>query len=158
MMSDFKVLFLSVFLCTSCTASKPATSSQQQTQTRVELRTETVYVPDTIYVQLPAIIQHHQTPDTLSLLENRYAKSQALIENGILSHSLELKPVREPAAVQKQIIYKDSIIIREVDVDHYIDVPAKLTSWQKFKIRLGGYAFALIIFLLAAILTRILLR
>lgn len=62
-----------------------------------------------------------------------------------MDHSLELKRVKEPATVQKEIVYKDSVIVREIDDDHYIEVPAELSGWQKFKIRLGGYAFALII-------------
>lgn len=148
-------LFLLSLLCASCSSSKPAASQQQ---TRVELRTETVYVPDTVYIDFPHIIQNNITLDTLSVLENRYAKSRALVENGILHHSLELNPIREPATIQKQIIYKDSIIIQEVDVDHYIDVPAKLTPWQRFKLTLGGYSLVLIILLLATILIRILLR
>lgn len=117
-------------------------------QTTVEVRTNTVYVPDTVYVQLPAVSQSVETLDTVSVLENKYSKSEAQVSNGVLAHSLEVKPVREPAIVQKQIVYKDSIIVREVDVDHYIEIPAELSAWQSFKIKLGGYAFALIILLI----------
>ena len=138
------LLFL-LFLSVACSTIKQVTPREQTT---VEICTETVYVPDTVFVELPRIVEKVQTLDTISVLENKYAKSEALVENGTLNHSLELKPVKEPAIVQKQIVYKDSIIVKEVDVDHYIEMPAELTPWQSFKIKLGGYAFALIILLI----------
>ena len=137
--------FILLFLSVACGTIKQVTPREQTT---VEIRTETVYVPDTVYVQLPAVSQSVETLDTVSVLENKYSKSEAQVSNGVLAHSLEVKPVREPAIVQKQIVYKDSIIVKEVDIDHYIEVPAELTSWQSFKIRLGGYAFALIVILI----------
>lgn len=139
------ILFSLLFLSVACSVTRQVTPREQTT---VEIRTETVYVPDTVYVELPRIVEKVQTLDTVSVLENKYAKSEALVENGTLNHSLELKPVKEPAIVQKQIVYKDSIIVKEVDVDHYIEMPAELTPWQSFKIKLGGYAFALIILLI----------
>ena len=138
-------LFILLFLSVACGTIKQVTPREQTT---VEVRTNTVYVPDTVYVQLPAVSQSVETLDTVSVLENKYAISEAQVSNGVLTHSLEVKPVKEPAIVQKQIVYKDSIIVREVDVDHYIEVPAELSAWQNFKIKLGGYAFALIILLI----------
>lgn len=117
-------------------------------QTTVEIRTETVYVPDTVYVQLPAVSQSVETLDTVSVLENKYAVSEASVSGNVLKHSLEVKTVKESVAIQKEIVYKDSIIVKEIDVDHYIEMPAELTAWQSFKIKLGGYAFALIIILI----------
>ena len=143
-MRNFILLFL-LFLSVACGTIRQVTPREQTT---VEIRTETVYVPDTVYIELPRIVERIQTLDTVSILENKYAVSEAQVSNGVLAHSLEVKPVREPAIVQKQIVYKDSIIVKEVDIDHYIEVPAELTAWQSFKIKLGGYAFALIITLI----------
>ena len=143
-MKNFILLFL-LFLSVACSTIKQVTPREQTT---VEIRTETVYVPDTVYIELPRIVEKVQTLDTISVLENKYAKSEAQVLNGVLAHSLETKPVKEPAIVQKQIVYQDSIIVKEVDVDHYIELPAELTAWQSFKIKLGGYAFALIILLI----------
>ena len=143
-MKNFILLFL-LFLSVACSAIKQVTPREQTT---VEIRTETVYVPDTVFIELPRIVERVQTLDTISVLENKYAKSEAQVLNGVLAHSLETKPAREPAIVQRQIVYKDSVIVKEVDVDHYIEMPAELTAWQSFKIKLGGYAFALIILLI----------
>ena len=136
---------LLLFLSVACSTIKQVTPREQTT---LEIRTETVYVPDTVYVQLPAVSQSVETLDTISVLENRYAVSEASVSGNVLKHSLEVKPVNEPVAIKKEIVYRDSVGLQQVDVDHYIEVPAKLTAWQSFKIKLGGYAFALIIILI----------
>lgn len=137
--------FLLLFLSVACSVTRQVTPREQTT---VEIRTETVYVPDTVYVQLPAVSQSVETLDTVSVLENRYAVSEASVSGNLLKHSLEVKPVNEPVAIKKEIVYRDSVVLQQVDVDHYIEVPAELTHWQSFKIKLGGYAFALIIILI----------
>ncbi len=139
------ILFLLLFLSVACSVTRQVTPREQTT---VEVRTNTVYVPDTVYIELPRIVEKVQTLDTISVIDTKYAVSEAQVSNGVLTHNLEIKPVKEPAIVQKQIVYKDSIIVKEVDVDHYIEMPAELTAWQSFKIKLGGYAFALIIILI----------
>ncbi len=139
------ILFLLLFLSVACSVTKQVTPREQTT---VEIRTETVYVPDTVYVQLPAVSQSVETLDTISVLENKYAVSEASVSCNVLKHSLEVKPVKEPVAIQKEIVYRDSVVLQQVDVDHYIEIPAELTPWQSFKIKLGGYAFALIIILI----------
>ena len=143
-MKHFILFFLS-FLSVACSTMKQVTPREQTT---VEVRTNTVYVPDTVYVQLPAVSQSVETLDTVSVLENRYAVSEASVSGNVLKHSLEVKPVNEPVAIKKEIVYRDSVVLQQVDVDHYIEVPAALTPWQSFKIRLGGYAFALIVILI----------
>lgn len=143
-MKNFILLFL-LFFSVACSVTRQVTPREQTT---VEIRTETVYVPDTVYVQLPAVSQSVETLDTVSVLENKYAVSEASVSGNVLKHSLEVKTVKEPVAIQKEIVYKDSIIVKEIDVDHYIEMPAELTAWQSFKIKLGGYAFALIIILI----------
>ena len=143
-MRNFILLFL-LFLSVACSVTRQVTP---RGQTTVEIRTETVYVPDTVYVQLPAVSQSVETLDTVSVLENKYAVSEASVSGNVLKHYLEVKPVNEPVAIQKEIVYRDSVVLQKVDVDHYIEMPAELTPWQSFKIKLGGYAFALIILLI----------
>ena len=137
--------FLLLFLSVACSVTRQITPREQTT---VEVRTNTVYVPDTVYVERPQIVERIQTLDTLSVLENDFAKSEAVVSAGVLSHSLEVKKLREPVAIKKEIVYRDSVVLRQVDIDHYIEIPAELTAWQSFKIKLGGYAFALIIILI----------
>lgn len=143
-MKNFILLSL-LFLSVACSVTRQVTPREQTT---VEIRTETIYVPDTVYVQLPAVSQSVDTLDTISVLENKYAISDASVSGNILKHSLEIKPVNEPVPVRKEIVYRDSVVLQRVDVDHYIEMPAELTPWQSFKIKLGGYAFALTILLI----------
>ena len=137
--------FILLFLSVACGTIRQVTPREQTT---VEIRTETVYVPDTVYIELPRIVEKVQTLDTVSVIDTKYAVSEAQVSNGVLAHSLEVKPVNEPVAIKKEIVYRDSVVLQQVDVDHYIEVPAELTAWQFFKIKLGGYAFALIIILI----------
>ena len=137
--------FLLLFLSVACGTIKQVTPREQTT---VEIRTETVYVPDTVYIELPRIVEKVQTLDTTWVLENKYAVSEASVSGSVLKHSLEVKPINEPVAIKKEIVYRDSVVLQQVDVDHYIEIPAELTAWQSFKIKLGGYAFALIIILI----------
>ena len=131
------LLVLSLILCAACSVYKQVAPEEHS---RVEVRTETVIEKDTVYVQLPAIVQERHTLDTISVLENKYAKSEASIQGGTLSHSLQTKPVSEPVIVDKQIVYRDSLVF--VDRVQTVEVEKSLTGWQSFKLKLGGWAFA----------------
>lgn len=100
-------LLFAVWFLVSCGSVNKSVSSDN---TRVEVRTETVLLKDTVYVELPIIVEKVQTLDTVSMLENRFAKSEAAVSGGVLSHSLETKPVKEPVTVEKQIVYRDSLV------------------------------------------------
>lgn len=139
------ILFLLPFLSVACSVAKQVTPREQTT---VEIRTETVYVPDTVYIELPRIVERVQTLDTVSVLENKYAVSEASVSGNVLKHSLEVKPVKEPVAIQKEVVYRDSVVLQQVDVDHYIEIPAELTWWQRLKLKLGGIALGIIVTLI----------
>ena len=72
-MKNFILLFL-LFLSVACSTIKQVTPREQTT---LEIRTETVYVPDTVYIELPRIVEKVQTLDTVSILENKFAVSEA---------------------------------------------------------------------------------
>jgi len=111
--------FLLALCLVSCGTVRQVTNSDNTT---VQVKTETVYHTDTIYVELPQIIQSIQTRDTLSRLENDYAKSEAVVSNGTLSHSLEIKPTAHPVKVQGKTVYKDSIVFRDRIVETQVEV------------------------------------
>lgn len=106
--------------------------------TKVEVRTETRYVHDTAYVELPAIIEKVATLDTASTLENTYAKSEAIVANGILRHSLETKPVSVPVKVETKEVVRDSIVFRDRVQTQTVEVEKKLNWWQRLKLKAGG--------------------
>ena len=132
------LLLLGAFAC-STVRQLPSTDS-----TKVEVRTETVTVHDTAYVELPVIIEKVATLDTTSTLENKFARSEASVSAGILSHTLETKPVQLPVQVATKIVYKDSLVYRDRVQTQTVEVEKKLTAWQQAKMKLGSVALLLI--------------
>ena len=134
------LLFLA--LASACSTVRPLPTTDS---TKVEVRTETVIEKDTVYVELPRVVERVAVQDTTSHLENEFALSDAHISGGVLKHSLETKPVKMPAVVDKQIVYRDSIVFRERVQTQTVEVEKKLTGWQQAKLRVGGFCFFAVI-------------
>lgn len=128
----------------SCGAAKQAVPERSDS-TRVEVRTITQTVHDTAYIELPVFIERNVTKDTTSTLENPYAKSEASITDGLLSHSLQTKPTRQPVKIEKEIVYRDSIVFRDRTETVTVEVEKELTKWQSFKMKTGGTTLAILI-------------
>ena len=136
------LLLLSLLAASACSTVRPLPSTDS---TKVEVRYETKTIHDTAFVELPVIVERVATLDTASVLENKYAKSAASVSGGVLTHSLETKPVREPVSVEKQIVYRDSLVFRDKVQTVTVEVEKKLTWWQTLKMRLGLVAIVLIV-------------
>ena len=106
--------------------------------TKVEVHVVEKIVRDTAYVELPVIVEQVATLDTASVLENKYAKSEASVSGGVLTHSLATKPVREPVAVEYKEVVRDSIVYRDRIETQTVEVERKLTWWQTLKMKAGG--------------------
>ena len=128
----------------SCGAAKQAVPERSDS-TRVEVRTITQTIHDTAYIELPVFIERNVTRDTTSTLENPYAKSEASITDGLLSHSLQTKPTRQPVKIEKEIVYRDSIVFRDRTETVTVEVEKKLSKWQSFKMKTGGTTLAILI-------------
>jgi hypothetical protein len=136
------LLFIFSALCVACSVARQAAPSENLS-TRIEV--VTVFEKDTVLVEIPQIVEKVQTMDTISFLENEFAKSSAEVSDGILSHSLETKPVQKPVKIQKEIVYRDSVVFRDRTVVETVEVEKPLTGWQQLKIKTGGYAIGMII-------------
>lgn len=128
----------------SCGAAKQAVPERSDS-TRVEVRTITQTIHDTAYIELPVFVERNVTRDTTSTLENPYAKSEASITDGLLSHSLQTKPTRQPVKIEKEIVYRDSIVFRDRTETVTVEVEKKLSKWQSFKMKTGGTTLAILI-------------
>lgn len=128
----------------SCGAAKHA-APERSDSTRVEVRTITQTIRDTTYIELPVLIERNVTRDTTSTLENPYAKSEASITDGLLSHSLQTKPTRQPVKIEKEIVYRDSIVFRDRTETVTVEVEKELTKWQSFKMKTGGTTLVILI-------------
>lgn len=105
---------------------------------RVITKTETVIeyrdriVTDTAVVEIPVEVEKIVTRDTTSHLENTYAKSDAMVSEGFLHHSLESIPqyIKVPVEVHvTDTLYKEAEIRTET-----VEVEKPLSWWQKFRI------------------------
>ena len=148
-MKNFTLVLFSA-LCVACaTARQAAPSEKIITETRIE----TVFQTDTVFLEVPKIVEKIVTADTVSVLENDYAMSSASVSDGLLSHSLETKPVQQPVQVQTKIVYRDSVVFKDVVVYETVEVAKELTGWQSFKMKMGGWFLGILSLLaLAAII------
>jgi len=111
-----------------------------QDNVRTEVRTETVYIHDTIPVALPKESIAIVTPDTTSRLETSVAISEAGIRDGLLWHSIWNKPSIDVPVDHKETV-RDSIVYREKEVPApypvEVEVEKELTWWQQLRLWLG---------------------
>ena len=146
-------------LLSACGVARPVLESDN---TKVEVKTVIETVHDTAFVELPVLVERVTTLDTASVLENKYAKSEAVVSGGVLHHSLETKPVREPVSVEKQIVYRDSTVYRDRVVRENVYIEKPLTGWQRLKIKAGEVfiivSVAFLIYLLFLLFTNLKLK
>ena len=128
-------LLLFTLLLTACGVARPVLESDN---TKVEVKVVEKIVKDTAWFELPVIVEKVATLDTASVLENKYAKSKAVVSGGVLHHSLQTKPVGEPVEVQIKETVRDSIVYRDRIQTKTVEVEKKLTWWQTFKMKAGG--------------------
>lgn len=139
---------LPLLLLLSASACGTVRTLPVQDSTRMEVRVEREFVTDTAWVELPVIVERVVTVDTVSVLENKYAISNAEVSGGRLSHSLATKPVREPVKVEKEIVYRDSMVFRDRIVREEVKVEKEFTPWQTLKMRTGGYCIVAILLII----------
>ena len=147
-MKNTSLILLSA-VCVACATSRQATPSEK---ILVETRIETVYKTDTVYLEVPKIVEKIVTADTVSVLENEYAKSEASVSEGLLAHSLETKPVKQSVEVQTQVVYRDSVIVKDNVIVQTVEVEKPLSGWQSFKMAMGGWMLGIIIFMIVCVI------
>ena len=153
-MKNFTLVLFSA-LCVACATTHQAAPSEKIiTETRIE----TVYETDTVYLEVPKIVEKVVTKDTVSVLENEFAKSAASVSDGLLAHSLETKPMQKPVEVQTKIVYRDSIIFNDVVVYETVEVEKELSRWQTFKMKTGGITLTILSLLALAAIGWIIIR
>lgn len=137
-MKHLPYLVLLTFLLFSCATSRKLSENvQKQDSTRVEIRETVIYVPDTVFVEIPAQTAERTTQDSTSHLENDYALSDARINpDGSLYHDLKTKPQEKPVPIEKPVERKDSIIYRTqyIDREVTVEVERELSWWEKTQI------------------------
>ena len=126
----------------ACSCS-PRVIEKIKTETVTEYRDRIVH--DTTTFEIERIVEKIVTRDTVSRLENKYAKSDAVVSDGFLSHSLESKPqvIKVPYQVHvTDTVYKEKASETVTETKY---VEKKLNIWQRFRL----WAFPFILILLA---------
>lgn len=99
----------------------------QKDSVRIEYRDRIIH--DTTTFEVTKEVEKIVTRDTVSHLENSWAKSDALVSEGLLHHSLESIP--QIIKVPYEVIVTDTLIVEKTTEPVYIEKP--LTWWQKFR-------------------------
>jgi hypothetical protein len=111
------------------------------------IKTETKFVKDTCWLDIPEQRAERTTADSTSYLENDYAISTAHINSdGTLYHDLRLKPQKKPIEFDKPIISTDSTLIKTGNtvITKTVEVEKKLSWFQQTQIY-GFYVLLLVI-------------
>lgn len=108
--------------------------------------TDSIYYRDTVVkVILEPFNELNITTDTISRLENKYAKTEAKYTNNRLEHNLVSKDI----PIDVKVEYKEKIITKKVpvpfEVEKIVKVERKLTWLQRIKLRMGEVLFLLIV-------------
>jgi hypothetical protein len=113
----FVIIVLAALVMSGCRTMKKTTHSSASDVSKTDsvvIRTEYREVIDTTYITIEREAESVMVRDTVSLLENSYAKSRAEIRSdGLLYHSLETKPQNKPVPTKTITIVKDSIVYRD---------------------------------------------
>lgn len=115
-------------------------ASSQRDSVRVVTAVSTVerFVPDTVWIEIPAQTARERVRDTVSRLENDFARSEARIyADGTLGHILCAKAGRRPAPVLRRdvmTVRTDTVCINRVRRD-VVEVARPLTWWQRLQMR-----------------------
>ena len=103
---------------------------------RIETVVRTARVADTVLVEVPVEVVRQTVRDTTSHLETSFALSDARINpDGSLFHSLENKAQKRPTSIEKEVVYRDSIVYHDRKTENIIEVARPLTWWQQTQIR-----------------------
>ena len=111
-----------MLVAVSCSTTK---SIPVQTIEKIEYRDSIVYVNDTITIEVPKEKVVYVVPaDTLSQISTSLAFSEAKVEKGVLTHTLEQKgQIKASIDTFFMVKYIDRIVEKEVPVEVEIEKP-----------------------------------
>ena len=131
----YLVVLLLCFVSACCPCRHSAVPARQDS-VRVEVRTRTEYVRDTVLVPVPAASSEHVVNDTVSELETCLAFSRAaILPNGSLFHSLTHRHTDMDVPVELPVQVRDSIVYREHT--NAVETERKPTRWENFVMGMG---------------------
>jgi hypothetical protein len=138
-----------------CKTKERAIAPTSVENTIIKTVTRTEWKTDTVFVKIPLQMAERTTKDSVSFLENEYAKSEARINpDGTLFHDLKTKPQNKPVEVQKQIEHRDTVIYKDKQIKVPVPVEKELNFWQKTSIKYFPYTLAALFTVLGYVLRK----
>ena len=115
-------LLILLFVLVSCGTTKYL---PVQTIEKIEYRDSIVYVNDTITIEAPKEkVVYVRPADTLSQISTSLAFSEAKVEKGVLTHTLENKEqIKASIDTFFMVKYTDRIVEKEVPVEVEVEKP-----------------------------------
>lgn len=115
-------IFILLLIAVSCGTTK---YTPVQTIEKIEYRDSIVFVNDTITIEVPKEkVVYVRPADTLSQISTSLAFSEAKVEKGVLTHTLEQKgQIKAKIDTFFMVKYIDRIVEKEVPVEVEIEKP-----------------------------------
>lgn len=140
------IMLSALLLLVGCCPCRHLSSSDTKTgldSTNTEYRERVIFVPDTVFVEIPKQTAERTTADSTSHLENDYALSDARINtDGSLFHTLATKPQAKPVPTEQQIVYRDSVVYKNrIVTQTKTEVREKAVPWYMKLIFWGSVGF-----------------
>ena len=116
------IILILLLVAVSCSTIKYV---PVETIERIEYRDSIVYVNDTIAIEVPKEKVVYVGPaDTLSKISTSLAFSEAKVEKGVLTHTLEQKgEIKTKIDTFYKVKYTDRIVEKEVPVEVEVEKP-----------------------------------
>ena len=112
------ILLLILFGCGARRKAPPSQSEVRRDSVYTKVVERTVYKRDTVRIHVPQQVAVAEVKDSTSRLENDWAVSTAHVyRDGTLRHSLETKAGPRPIETETPIVYRDSIVYKDREVE-----------------------------------------
>lgn len=116
----------------------------EKVETKIEYRDRTIH--DTATFEIPVEVEKIVTRDTMSHLENSWAKSDAVVSEGFLHHSLESIP--QIVKVPYEVTVTDTLYVQTEakETIKEVKVEQPLSWWKRAKLSLFPWLLLAAIF------------
>lgn len=136
-------IIIIALLCCSCRCTKTGIVEVVVNDTIRETNTVVEYVPDTIYIEVPAEEKERTTKDSTSHLETSYAESNARInKDGTLYHDLSNKSGERPVEVKTKVITKTNTLAINNKKERTITIEKKLPFFKRMAVKFFPWVLA----------------
>ena len=127
-------LLLILFGCGTRRKAPPSQSEVRRDSIYTKVVERTVYKRDTVRIHVPQQVSVAKVKDSTSRLENDWAVSTAHVyRDGTLWHSLETKAGPRPIETETPIVYRDSIVYQDREVEKEVTKEVRRPFFAELK-------------------------